>query len=75
MIDYGDVRILAGDARTALAELETASAQCVVTSPPFWGLRDYGGGELEIGAEIDGLTVELAMARARWHRALEDLFA
>jgi hypothetical protein len=31
-----------GDCRAVLAHLPTASVQCVVTSPPYWGLRDYG---------------------------------
>lgn len=31
-----------GDARAVLAELPTGSVHCVVTSPPYWGLRDYG---------------------------------
>jgi DNA modification methylase len=34
--------ILQGDARARLRELDDASVQCVVTSPPYWGLRDYG---------------------------------
>jgi DNA modification methylase len=31
-----------GDCREVLANLPAASVQCVVTSPPYWGLRDYG---------------------------------
>lgn len=31
-----------GDARVVLAELPAESVHCVVTSPPYWGLRDYG---------------------------------
>jgi DNA modification methylase len=31
-----------GDARVALARLEPASVDCCVTSPPYWGLRNYG---------------------------------
>jgi DNA modification methylase len=31
-----------GDCREVLAELPAESVQCVVTSPPYWGLRDYG---------------------------------
>ena len=34
--------IITGNALTALALLEKESAQCCVTSPPYWGLRDYG---------------------------------
>lgn len=36
------VRILIGDVRAKLAELPDASVHCVVTSPPYFGLRDYG---------------------------------
>lgn len=35
-------RLLTGDVHEALATLLDASVQCVVTSPPYWGLRDYG---------------------------------
>src|SRR4029079_13723388 len=31
-----------GDARLVMAEMEPESVHCVVTSPPYWGLRDYG---------------------------------
>jgi DNA modification methylase len=35
-------QIRQGDALTGLREMEPESAQTVVTSPPYWGLRDYG---------------------------------
>lgn len=35
-------RILLGDNRDTLKTLPDQSVQCVVTSPPYWGLRDYG---------------------------------
>lgn len=35
-------RVVVGDVREQLRDLPEASAQCVVTSPPYWGLRDYG---------------------------------
>ena len=31
-----------GDALTVLRRLPSGSVRCVVTSPPYWGLRDYG---------------------------------
>jgi site-specific DNA-methyltransferase (cytosine-N4-specific) len=34
--------ILEGCALRRLPELPDESVQCVVTSPPYWGLRDYG---------------------------------
>lgn len=41
-----------GDVRACLRRLPARSAHCCVTSPPYWGLRDYGNDKsLEIGAE------------------------
>ncbi|MFH2075525.1 MAG: DNA methyltransferase, partial [Pseudomonadota bacterium] len=31
-----------GDALETLRQLPDGSVQCCVTSPPYWGLRDYG---------------------------------
>ena len=45
------VRILVGDSRQALGRLEPGTVQCCVTSPPYWGLRDYDHGE-QISAEL-----------------------
>lgn len=42
--------ILNGDVITCLWSLPDACVQCVVTSPPYWGLRDYGV-EGQIGLE------------------------
>ena len=36
------VRILIGDVREKLRELPDESVHCAVTSPPYYGLRDYG---------------------------------
>ncbi len=35
------VRILVGDVMARLAELPDDSVDCIVCSPPYWGLRDY----------------------------------
>lgn len=42
--------LLIGDCRERLAELPDQSVNCVVTSPPYFGLRDYGHGD-QMGAE------------------------
>lgn len=36
------LKLLVGDCREVLATLPDESVQCCVTSPPYWGLRDYG---------------------------------
>ena len=35
-------QLLCGDALSVLKTLDSESVQCVVTSPPYFGLRDYG---------------------------------
>ncbi|MBC7343113.1 MAG: site-specific DNA-methyltransferase [Clostridia bacterium] len=44
--------IITGNALTALKELPEESVQTCITSPPYWGLRDYGVPD-QIGAEMD----------------------
>lgn len=36
------VRLWCADATSALAQEADGSARCCITSPPYWGLRDYG---------------------------------
>lgn len=52
------VRLLIGDVRAMLRDLPADSVDCVVTSPPYWGLRDYGvdgqiGLERTLGEHLD----------------------
>ncbi len=54
--------LIQGDSLEALRHLEADSVQCVVTSPPYWGLRDYGI-EAQIGLE-DTLREYLARLRS-----------
>ncbi len=49
-IELIDSTLLEGDVRVILPLLPSNSVQCVVTSPPYWGLRDYGI-EGQIGLE------------------------
>jgi hypothetical protein len=41
--------VIEGDVREVLKTLDDESVQCVVTSPPYWGLRDYGTATWEGG--------------------------
>lgn len=59
------VKILVGDVLAMLATLADDSVDCVVTSPPYWGLRDYGV-EGQIGLERtlgEHLAVMIAVFR------------
>ncbi len=42
-------QIIVGDCRKTLKKLPAQSVHCVVTSPPYFGLRDYGTAEWEGG--------------------------
>ena len=44
--------VLHGDTRDVIRKLPDNSFQCAVTSPPYWGVRDYGV-DGQIGAEPD----------------------
>lgn len=44
-----DVTVHCGDVLDVLPTLPEDSVDCVVTSPPYWGLRDYGTGEWDGG--------------------------
>jgi len=48
----GNCTIIEGDVRLKLKELPDGIFQCCVTSPPYWGLRDYDA-ENQIGAEAE----------------------
>ena len=43
-------QIILGDVRTSLRKIAEESVQTCITSPPYWGLRDYGEGA-QIGLE------------------------
>ena len=66
------VQFLNGDVFKMLATIESESVDCVVTSPPYWGLRDYGV-EGQIGLEPslgEHLDVMVAVFR-EIHRVLK----
>jgi site-specific DNA-methyltransferase (adenine-specific)/site-specific DNA-methyltransferase (cytosine-N4-specific) len=49
-LSHEQVRLIVGDTRAELPRLPSNTFHCCVTSPPYWGLRDYGY-ESQIGAE------------------------
>lgn len=55
------LQILAGDCLETLKTLPAESVQCCVTSPPYWGLRDYGhAGQIGQEATPEEFTAKLA---------------
>jgi len=62
------VRIIVGDARQQLTALGEQSVHCIVTSPPYWGQRDYGvagqiGLEQEVSEYVGAMVSVFAAAR------------
>jgi site-specific DNA-methyltransferase (adenine-specific) len=53
-------RLLVGDARDHLPKLPAMSVDCVITSPPYFRLRNYGeGGQIGLEASVGGWVDEL----------------
>ena len=44
-----NIQIIQGDSLEVLQQMESESINCVITSPPYYGLRDYGTGIWEGG--------------------------
>lgn len=65
--------IIVGDARTDLRSLTAGSIRCCVTSPPYWGLRDYKV-KNQIGLEEspEAYTAELVKVFREVRRVLAD---
>jgi len=65
--------ILVGDVLEQLKRIPEKSIDCVITSPPYWGLRDYGE-EGQWGLEPDFRVYLEKMMNMMWHlkRILKD---
>lgn len=63
--------VLIGDALERLRELAAKSIDCVITSPPYFGLRDYGvAGQLGQEAHVDEWVANLRAVCRELHRVL-----
>ena len=66
--DDGQAALYLGDVRAVLRELPAASVHCVVTSPPYYALRDYGieptiwGGDAECPHEWGACGTKVSKA-------------
>jgi DNA modification methylase len=65
-------RVLLGDIRERLAELPATSIDCVITSPPYYQLRDYSvGGQLGLEPNVGTWVDELRLALGGLARVLK----
>jgi DNA modification methylase len=67
------VRILTGDALAVLRTLPDASVHCCVTSPPYYGLRDYGmEGQIGLEQTPDAYVAKMVAVLSEVRRVLRD---
>lgn len=67
------ITILPGDCRNVLASLPPESVHCVVTSPPYFGLRDYGvDGQMGLEPTPDEFVTALVEVMREVRRVLRD---
>jgi len=67
------VTIHVGDVREGLAKIPAGSVQCCVTSPPYWGLRDYGvDGQIGLEESPDAYVAAMVEVFRGVRRALRD---
>ncbi len=65
--------ILTGDALAMLRTLPDQSVQCCVTSPPYWGLRDYGiAGQIGLEVSPSAYAAALVPVFEEVRRVLRD---
>lgn len=65
--------ILVGDVRERLKDLKDGSVHCVITSPPYWGLRDYGHeGQIGLEQSPDAYVAEMVTIFREIKRVLRD---
>lgn len=62
------IAFIGGDCRDVLPTLDAEGFDCVVTSPPYWGLRDYGvSGQIGLEPTLDQYINTIAgVARELW---------
>ena len=66
-------RIIVGDSLAELRKLADESVNCCVTSPPYWGLRDYGTeGQLGLEASPDEYVAAMVAVFREVRRVLAD---
>ena len=72
-LDDGDVRIWLGDAVECLQAMPAGIAQTCVTSPPYWGLRDYGAdGQIGLEDSPDAYVARIVEVFRSVRRVLRD---
>jgi DNA modification methylase len=68
-----EAKILVGDVRERLADIADGSVRTCVTSPPYWGLRDYGhDGQIGLEDSVTAYVDQLVEVFREVRRVLTD---
>lgn len=72
-IIFNTSTVIEGDAYIVLQKLASHSIQCVVTSPPYWGLRDYNiEGQIGLEEKLNQYVNKLVAIFSEIKRVLKD---
>jgi DNA modification methylase len=68
-----NLKVMIGDCRESMRALEAGSVQTCVTSPPYFGLRDYGhDGQIGLEPSPDAFVATMVEVFREVHRVLVD---
>lgn len=63
--------LICGDAEQVLMAMQSNTVQTIVTSPPYWSLRDYGiGGQIGLEESVDQFIKKLVQVFDQAYRVL-----
>jgi len=70
MLDLNKIHL--GDSKELLKLVDTESVDCIITSPPYWQLRDYGvDGQIGLESTVDDYICKLMSVFRECHRVLK----
>jgi site-specific DNA-methyltransferase (adenine-specific) len=73
LLKVGRQVIIEGDSRLVIQGLKSRSFQCIVTSPPYWGVRDYDmDGQIGMEESLDDYLDDLLDIFANLKRVLRN---
>src|SRR5690606_10393834 len=64
--------LMLGDALAVLKELPDSSIDCVITSPPYWGKREYDNGGIGLEPDYQDFVKDLCSIFLELKRVLKD---
>ncbi|HWQ55079.1 MAG TPA: site-specific DNA-methyltransferase [Bryobacteraceae bacterium] len=65
------VRLFCGDSLSVLQKMRDSSVDCVMTSPPYWGQREYNAGGIGLEADLGDYVRNVCAIMAEIRRVLK----